>query len=432
MCPSAEPEANSSRRSVAARLDPAVAAAWFAAVAAVRTEIALWTARQNKHAAVGYPLLTVLVCLEDDVGFAAHSDALVDALHRQLRDKLLRTAMLGCLVALVRTHLLRYAGAAPQGRTDAWLARATRPVLTHLRKGNLQFAEQQDAVVELCVAVAAREPNFGVGMVAELLAGEPTAWDAVGVGLRALRAILLTAPGRTAGAESAGEDAQARALLEMVKAGESPLGALGVAALAPRLGHALARVLQACANLFGAYRVTSPPRVLAELLPKERAAGLPVLAAALACVPFLLPEHWEDARLAAELPGALLLCVLSFWMFLAPSGTSPSNWLQLMVRLSLGLVKLKDFLAGWSPRLNERRTQATRSTQTRRCARRPRRRCCAACSRCPSCATSCYWRPPICWRACRTTSLTCGPWPSSCTHCWQPGLVLMLIDWGLM
>ena len=310
-------EADSCCRSVAARLDPAVAAAWFAAVAAVRTEIALWTARQNKHAAVGYPLLTVLVCLEDNAGFAAHSDALVDALHRQLRDKLLRTAMLACLVALVRTHLLRYAGAAPQGRTDAWLARATRPVLTHLRKANLQFAEQQDAVVDLCTAVAGREPNFGVGMVAELLAGEPTAWDAVGVGLRALRAILLTAPGRTAGAKPAGEDALARALLEMVKMGESPLGVLGVAALAPRLGHALARVLQASANLFGAYRVTSPPRVLAELLPKERAAGLPVLAAALACVPFLLPEHWEDARLAAELPGALLLCLLSFWISLA-------------------------------------------------------------------------------------------------------------------
>ncbi|KAK9839278.1 hypothetical protein WJX81_005497 [Elliptochloris bilobata] len=286
--------------SVSGDLEPAVAAAWFAAVAAVRAEIGLWTARQSKHAAVGYPLLTALVCLEDDAGFAAHSDALVDALHRQLRDKLLRTAVLGCLVSMVRTHLLRHAGAAPQGQTDAWLARATRPVLAQLRKANLQFAEQQDAVVELCTTVAAREPNFGVGMVAELLAGEPTAWDAVGVGLRALRGVLLAAPARAG--KPGGHEPKA-ALLEMVRRGEAPLGALGVAALAPRLGHALARVLQACAGLFGAYRITSPPRVLAELLPKERAAGLPVLAAALECVPFLLPEHWDGAHLAAELPG---------------------------------------------------------------------------------------------------------------------------------
>jgi len=301
------PDAPPWRRAAAGELDPAAAAAWFAAVAAVRGEVAAWTARQSKHAGVGYPLLAALVCLEDDAGFAAHADGLVDALHRQLRDKLLRTAMLGALVSLVRTYLLRHAGAAPQGRIDAWLARATRPVLAHLRKANLQFAEQQDAVVALTAAVAAAEPHFGVGMVAELLAGEPVAWDAAAVGLRALRAILLAAP--AAGAPPGGppggdEAAAARALLDGVAAGRSPLGALGVAALAPRLGHALARVLQAAGAALGGATLAAPPRALADLLPKERGAGLPVLAAALAVVPFLLPEHWEGARLAAELPGA--------------------------------------------------------------------------------------------------------------------------------
>jgi len=350
-------------------------------VAAVRGEVAAWTARQSKHAGVGYPLLAALVCLEDDAGFAAHADGLVDALHRQLRDKLLRTAMLGALVALVRTYLLRHAGAAPQGRIDAWLARATRPVLAHLRKANLQFAEQQDAVVALTAAVAAAEPHFGVGMVAELLAGEPVAWDAAAVGLRALRATLLAAPA-AGGPPGGGDEAAAgRALLDGVAAGRSPLGALGVAALAPRLGHALARVLQAAGAALGGATLAAPPRALADLLPKERGAGLPVLAAALAVVPFLLPEHWEGARLASELPGA------------PPARPRASQTARRGRRLRPG----------------RRRAQATRSTPTPACAARPRRPCTAACARCPSCATACCSPPPTCWPACRTSCPTCAP-----------------------
>lgn len=41
-------------------------------------------------------------------------------------------------------------------------------------------------------------------------------------------------------------------------------------------------------------------------MPKERAAGLPVFAVALRCIPYIIPEHWEGAKLAEELPGAPL------------------------------------------------------------------------------------------------------------------------------
>ncbi len=40
------------------------------------------------------------------------------------------------------------------------------------------------------------------------------------------------------------------------------------------------------------------------MVPKERAGGLPVFATALRAIPYVLPEHWEGARLAEELPGA--------------------------------------------------------------------------------------------------------------------------------
>lgn len=48
-----------------------------------------------------------------------------------------------------------------------------------------------------------------------------------------------------------------------------------------------------------------PIRTLTEAVPKERAAGLPVFAVALRCVPYIIPEHWEGSKLADELPGKL-------------------------------------------------------------------------------------------------------------------------------
>lgn len=51
--------------------------------------------------------------------------------------------------------------------------------------------------------------------------------------------------------------------------------------------------------------VMCPLRTLTEAVPKERAAGLPVFAVALRCVPYIIPEHWEGSKLADELPGAL-------------------------------------------------------------------------------------------------------------------------------
>lgn len=51
----------------------------------MRTEIANWTARQSKHAAVAYPLITYLICLEETNTFTQYVDTLVENLHRQLK-----------------------------------------------------------------------------------------------------------------------------------------------------------------------------------------------------------------------------------------------------------------------------------------------------------------------------------------------------------
>lgn len=44
-----------------------------------------WIARQSKHAAVGYPFVTMLLCLEENISFNAYVDLQMDHLQRQLK-----------------------------------------------------------------------------------------------------------------------------------------------------------------------------------------------------------------------------------------------------------------------------------------------------------------------------------------------------------
>ena len=66
-------------------MDPKVLSVWYSTLVNMRSEIASWTARASKHAGVGYPLVTVLLCLEDASSFSQFVDTLVDNLHRQLK-----------------------------------------------------------------------------------------------------------------------------------------------------------------------------------------------------------------------------------------------------------------------------------------------------------------------------------------------------------
>ena len=72
-------------RAIADSLDPQLLKAWFHTITTMRTELANWTARQSKHAAVAYPLITYLICMEENNTFSQYVDTLVDNLHRQLK-----------------------------------------------------------------------------------------------------------------------------------------------------------------------------------------------------------------------------------------------------------------------------------------------------------------------------------------------------------
>jgi hypothetical protein len=58
---------------------------WHSTVHIMRADIVTWIAKQSKHAAVGYPFVTMLLCLEEDITFNAYVDPQMDHLQRQFK-----------------------------------------------------------------------------------------------------------------------------------------------------------------------------------------------------------------------------------------------------------------------------------------------------------------------------------------------------------
>eukprot|EP00891_Asterochloris_glomerata_P001080 jgi/Astpho2/1080/fgenesh1_pg.00017_%23_19_t len=286
-------------RSLARSLSPHILQRWYQTVVKLRANLTAWTQKQSKHAAVAYPLITCLVCLEDDDTFANDVDPLVDNLHRifkaslvACRDKVLRTLVLSCLCQLCTTYLYRLQGPMARDKVSRWLHKTMKPVLLNLRKGNLQAPEQHDSIRLLCVTIANHgAPEYAIGsLTLELLQSEGSNWDATMIGLRALLSVVMTAPLRLAGGKKFDPamvgvglpDSWAAAtdcdqLLDMIRAGDKALDAYGVGSLAVKVG-----MLDATAK------------------------GLACFTVALRCVPFVLPDHWQGGRMFEDLPAYTL------------------------------------------------------------------------------------------------------------------------------
>ena len=67
-----------------------------------------------------------------------------------MQDKLLRTLVLTCLHQAITTYLARLGPRLPRDKLHRWLAKAIKPILVNLRKGNLGFPEQQASRTTLC------------------------------------------------------------------------------------------------------------------------------------------------------------------------------------------------------------------------------------------------------------------------------------------
>ncbi|RZC73804.1 hypothetical protein C5167_049284 [Papaver somniferum] len=170
-------------------VDPALSL-WYEAVARIRGQLMHWIEKQSKHISVGYPLVTLLLCLGDPQTFNNNFGSHMEYLYKHLRDKNHRFMALDCLHRVVRFYLNIYADYQPRNRVWDYLDSVTAQLLTVLMKGLLTQDSQHDKLVEFCVTIAESNLDFAMNhMILELLKSENLSESKV-IGLRALLAIF--------------------------------------------------------------------------------------------------------------------------------------------------------------------------------------------------------------------------------------------------
>ncbi|KAK6128775.1 hypothetical protein DH2020_037481 [Rehmannia glutinosa] len=119
---------------------------------------------------VGYPLVTLLLCLGDPNIFLSNFGSHMEQLYKHLRDKNHRFMALDCLHRVLRFYLSVHGDAQPPNRVWDYLDSVTSQLLTILRKGMLTQDVQHDKLVEFCVTIAEHNLDFAMNhTILELL-----------------------------------------------------------------------------------------------------------------------------------------------------------------------------------------------------------------------------------------------------------------------
>ncbi|KAL8137973.1 hypothetical protein V2J09_003974 [Rumex salicifolius] len=137
---------------------------WYDAVGRIRVQLIYWMEKQSKHLAVGYPIVTLLLCLGEPQIFLNNFGPHMEQLYKLLRDKNHRFMALDCLHRVLRFYLSVYAPNHPQNRVWDYLDSVTSQLLTVLRKGMLTHDVQHDKLVEFCITIAEMDLMAGHGI----------------------------------------------------------------------------------------------------------------------------------------------------------------------------------------------------------------------------------------------------------------------------
>ncbi|KAG8366984.1 hypothetical protein BUALT_Bualt16G0025200 [Buddleja alternifolia] len=173
---------------------------WYEAVARIKGQLMHWMDKQSKHIAVGYPLVTLLLCLGDPNVFLSNFGSHMEQLYKHLRDKNHRFMALDCLHRVLRFYLSVHGDAQPPNRVWDYLDSVTSQLLTILRKGMLTQDVQHGKLVEFCVTIAEHNLDFAMNhTILELLKQDSP--EAKVIGLRALLAIVMSPTSQHVGLE---------------------------------------------------------------------------------------------------------------------------------------------------------------------------------------------------------------------------------------
>ncbi|KAI5056545.1 hypothetical protein GOP47_0028363 [Adiantum capillus-veneris] len=297
---------------------------WYDAVFRFRSQLMHWMEKQSKHIIVGYPLVTLLLCLGDPQNFNNNFGTHMEHLYKLLRERSLRSMALDCLHRAVRFYLNVYADIQPKNRVWDYLHSVTSQLLALLKKGSLTLDAQHDKVVEFCLTIAESNLDFAMNhMILELLRNDNPS-EAKVIGLRALLAMVSSAKHHRSSSDTlkledanvcgssslfspwscTGSGVSTPSRYPFSNTGSVPSASDSshdISQYIPKVRAALDQIIRTCHSTYGGARLTSPKATL-DSMTKEKQQGWMVFIWALKCVPKLIPEIWRNDKMTEILP----------------------------------------------------------------------------------------------------------------------------------
>eukprot|EP01018_Ginkgo_biloba_P009953 Gb_24208 [translate_table: standard] len=304
---------------------------WYDAVARIRVQLMHWMEKQSKHIIVGYPLVTLLLCLGDPQSFNSNFGPHMEHLYKLLREKNHRSMALDCLHRVIRFYLNVYADHQPKNRVWDYLHSVTSQLLAFLKKGSLTQDVQHDKLVDFCVTIAESNLDFCMNhMILELLRADSLS-EAKVIGLRALLAVVMSPSGRRVSSDMfRGDDAHFSATsslrgsitsswsssisgvsasprhpysMQSVGSVSSDIALTGhdISQYVPKVKAAIESILRSCHSTYGLALLTSSKTTI-DPVTKEKSQGWLVFRWALKCIPHLIQEVGRSDKITELIP----------------------------------------------------------------------------------------------------------------------------------
>ncbi|KAL3643848.1 hypothetical protein CASFOL_011780 [Castilleja foliolosa] len=266
---------------------------WYEAVARIRGQLMYWMDKQSKHIdsvgdcrsekksllLVGYPLVTLLICLGDPNIFLNNFGSHMEQLYKHLRDKNHRFMALDCLHRVLRFYLSVHGDRQPPNRVWDYLDSVTSQLLTILRKGMLSQDVQHDKLVEFGVTIAEHNLDFAMNhTILELLKQDSP--EAKVIGLRALLAIVMSPTSQHVGLE----------ILHVHNVGH----------YIPKVKAAIEAILRSCHKTYSQALLTSS-RTTIDAVTKEKSQWY-LFRSVLKCIPYLIEEVGRIDKITEIIP----------------------------------------------------------------------------------------------------------------------------------
>ncbi|CAD6248814.1 unnamed protein product [Miscanthus lutarioriparius] len=253
---------------------------WYDAVARIRVQLMYWMDKQSKHVAVGFPLVTLLLCLGDANAFNSNFSQHMEILYKYLKDKNHRSMALDCLHRLVKFYLNIYADYQPRNHVWDYLDSVTSQLLTVLKKGLLTQDVQHDKLVEFCVTLAQSNLDFAMNhMILELLKPDSLS-EAKVVGLRALLEIVVSPSNQQIGLDV--------------------LQVSGIGHYIPKVKSAIESILRSCNKAYSLALLTSSKATI-DNVTKDKSQGS-LFRSVLKCIPYLIEEVGRNDKMTEIIP----------------------------------------------------------------------------------------------------------------------------------